>query len=132
MALAGVPPLCCVSPAAPPGSVSVENGRLRIDLSRARDLSKRGGSCAVVAAGKNLLVARAARGEYVAIDRACTHGGAMCTFNAKRQTLQCTSLNHAEYDLRGTLLHGRTHGNLRTYPVRVSGNIVEIDIGATA
>jgi hypothetical protein len=42
----------------------------------------------------------------------------MCIYNRKHQTIQCTSLNHAEYDLRGTLLHGRTHGNIRSYEVR--------------
>jgi Rieske Fe-S protein len=60
------------------------------------------------------------------MDRSCTHGGAQCTFNPKRHTLQCTSLNHAEYDLQGTLLHGRTHGNLRTYETKTSGATVEI------
>ena len=36
------------------------------------------------------------------MDRSCTHGGAQCTYNPKHHTLQCTSLNHAEYDLGGT------------------------------
>jgi hypothetical protein len=56
----------------------------------------------------------------------------MCTYNSKRRTVQCTSLNHAEFDLQGTLLHGRTHGNLRTYTARAKGRILEIEIEATA
>jgi hypothetical protein len=35
-------------------------------------------------------------------------------------------LNHAEYDIRGTLLHGRTHGNLRTYETVATDSSVEI------
>ena len=59
-----------------------------------------------------------------------THGGAQCTYNHKRRSLQCTSLNHAEYDLRGTLLHGRTHGNLRAYEVRRDGSVLQIRLEA--
>jgi nitrite reductase/ring-hydroxylating ferredoxin subunit len=69
----------------------------------------------------NIIVARADARRYVALDRSCTHGGAQCTYVHRRHRLRCTSLNHAEYELDGTLLHGRTHGNLRAYPVWVDG-----------
>jgi Rieske Fe-S protein len=77
----------------------------------------------------NLILAHSEHHQYVALDRACTHNGAMCTYNRKRQTLQCTSLNHAEYDLRGTLLHGRTHGNLRAYEVENREPLLTILLG---
>jgi Rieske Fe-S protein len=77
----------------------------------------------------NLILAHADHHRYVALDRACTHNGAMCTYNRKRQTLQCTSLNHAEYDMRGTLLHGRTHGNLRAYDVENRDPFLTILLG---
>ena len=132
LAAAGLPPLCCVSRVAPADSLSLERGRLVVDLTRVPELRKRATSVAVVTPQFNLLLIHAASGEYVAMNRACTHGGAMCTYNSKRTTVQCTSLNHAEYDLRGTLLHGRTHGNLRTYPARLAGASVEIEVGTTA
>ncbi|MBI4906902.1 MAG: Rieske 2Fe-2S domain-containing protein [Acidobacteria bacterium] len=76
----------------------------------------------------NLIVARTEAKHFVALNRACTHGGASCTYMHKSRTLRCTSLNHAEYTLDGTLLHGRTHGNLRAYHLRLNGPYIEIDL----
>jgi hypothetical protein len=90
-----------------------------VDLRLAPELRRTGAAFAIFDQDRkiNLILAHAEHHRYVALDRTCTHGGAMCTYNRRRQTLQCTSLNHAEYDLRGTLLHGRTHGDLRAYEV---------------
>jgi nitrite reductase/ring-hydroxylating ferredoxin subunit len=119
----GVVPLCCTTPAAPPESVSFEGATLILDLKRIPDLRAVGSACAVVDAGRkvNIIVARSDARHYVALDRSCTHGGAQCTYVHRRRRLRCTSLNHAEYELDGTLLHGRTHGNLRAYTVRLDG-----------
>jgi nitrite reductase/ring-hydroxylating ferredoxin subunit len=129
LAFMGAAPLCCVTPEAPIEAVSFDGPVLRLDVSRVHELRRVGGAVTVVDAERklNLLVAHAEKGRFVALDRVCTHGGAMCTYNHKRRSLRCTSLNHAEYDLNGTLLHGRTHGNLRAYAVRVLGGHVEIE-----
>jgi nitrite reductase/ring-hydroxylating ferredoxin subunit len=134
LAATGLPPLCCTSQALPASSIAFEPGKITVELARAPELRRAGSAFNVVDEGRkiNFLLLHAERGHFVALDRACTHGGAQCTYNPKRHTLQCTSLNHAEYDLRGTLLHGRTHGNLRTYPTKFSGSIVEIMLEATA
>jgi nitrite reductase/ring-hydroxylating ferredoxin subunit len=123
MLLGGVAPFCCTTPAAPPESVSFEGATLVLDLRRIPDLRAVGSACAVVDAGRkvNIIVARSDSRHYVALDRSCTHGGAQCTYVHRRCRLRCTSLNHAEYELDGTLLHGRTHGNLRAYSVRLDG-----------
>jgi nitrite reductase/ring-hydroxylating ferredoxin subunit len=129
--LAGVPPLCCTTPQAPPESIGYRGDTLVIDLAKVPDLGPVGSARAVVDPGRklNIVVAHASRRRYVALDRSCTHGGAQCAYDHKRQTVRCTSLNHAEYALDGTLLHGRTHGNLRTYPVRLAGASLEISLG---
>ena len=120
--------------ALPPECVTFQPGRITVDLGTFPELSRTGVSFAVVDEERkiNLMLVHAERGRFVAVERTCTHGGAQCTYNSKRRTLQCTSLNHAEYDLHGTLLHGRTHGNLRTYRTAVSGSKVEILLGPTA
>lgn len=120
---AGLGPLCCVTPSAPEGSFRLEAGRLVIDLRKAALLRDAGSAAAIVdvARGLNLIVIHAGRGRFAALNRSCTHGGAQCAYNRKRKTIQCTSLNHAEYDLEGRLLHGRTHGDIRRYPVRREG-----------
>lgn len=129
--LAGIPPLCCHTPPVPPDSVAWDGGTLVIDLARAQELRPAGAARAVVDVARklNVIVAHPEGGRYVALDRSCTHGGAQCTYNHKRRTVQCTSLNHAEFELDGTLLHGRTHGNLRTYAVQLAGSTLRIEVG---
>ncbi len=128
LAVTGAPPLCCTTRALPPASIAFDSEKVTVDLSRVPQLRRTGAAFSLVDEGRrlNLILIHVRRGLYVSLDRSCTHGGAQCTFNPKRHTLQCTSLNHAEYDLQGTLLHGRTHGNLRTYKTRASGATVEI------
>lgn len=131
---AGIGPLCCMSPEAPAGSFKVEDRRLVLDLEQTPLLGKPGSAVAVVDAGHkvNLIVVQSERGVFHVLDRSCTHGGAQCAYNRKRRTVQCTSLNHAEFDLSGKLLHGRTHGDLRVYPVRKDGSHLTISLEATA
>ncbi len=128
LAITGLPPLCCLTDLLPASSVAFASDRITVDLERVPQLGRVGAAFAVVDTPRkiNLILIHSAHGQYVALDRTCTHGGAMCTYNRKRHTLQCTSLNHAEYDLRGTLLHGRTHGNLEAYEVRAAGSKVTI------
>ncbi|HWR54068.1 MAG TPA: Rieske 2Fe-2S domain-containing protein [Bryobacteraceae bacterium] len=125
--LAGVP-LCCVTPEAPPEGVAFDGKTLMLNLKLVPGLKSPGGACAVIDLSRKLdiIVARVEKNRFVALDRSCTHGGAQCTYNHKRRSLRCTSLNHAEYDLNGTLLHGRTHGNLRSYTARLNGSTVEV------
>lgn len=124
----GAIPLCCGTPRLSAESLKYEGDRLLVDLEKAPELRRAGLAAAIVDAERklNLIVARTGKNDFVVLDRACTHGGAPCTYSHKRRTLQCTSLNHAEYDLRGTLLHGRTHGDLRAYETRRAGALLEI------
>jgi Rieske Fe-S protein len=129
-AMVGIPPWCCKTPPLPAAGIAFAPGKAIVDLALVPDLRRTGAAFSVVDEGRkiNLVLIHVERGHYVAMDRTCTHGGAQCTYNPKRRTLQCTSLNHAEYDLGGTLLHGRTHGNLRTYKTEKSGATVAISL----
>jgi nitrite reductase/ring-hydroxylating ferredoxin subunit len=128
LGFAGVLPLCCRTPEIRREGTRYDGSNLVIDLRNVPELDRVGSAGAFVDMDRkvDIIVAHTASHRYVALDRSCTHAGAQCTYNHKRQTLQCTSLNHAEYDLKGTLLHGRTHGNLRTYEARRSGSLLEI------
>jgi nitrite reductase/ring-hydroxylating ferredoxin subunit len=128
LGLAGLSPLCCVTPEVPPSSVHFEGLTLVVDLARAPELFRVGSAAAIVDSARDvdILVARTGHEAYAALDRTCTHGGARCAYQHDRRTLRCTSLNHAEYALDGTLLHGRTHGNLRAYETRRRGSRLEI------
>lgn len=134
LGLAGLAPLCCTTPEAPRGSFRFEGLTLVVDLAAVAGLRRVGSAAAVVDVARdvNILVACTGERRYVALDRSCTHGGAQCAYNHRRRTLQCTSLNHAEYGLDGTLLHGRTHGNLRSYPTSLAGARLEVVLGRRA
>ena len=128
--LAGVLPLCCSSPLAPPDSFRIEGATLLVDLAKVSGLNRPASAVALVDAnhGLNLIIVRSESRRYHVLDRACTHGGASCAYQQRSRTLRCTSLNHAEYSLEGTLLHGRTHGSLRSYSVRRRGAVLEIGL----
>jgi nitrite reductase/ring-hydroxylating ferredoxin subunit len=107
---------------------------LRIDLSREPGLRARGEARTVVDVQRklNIIVVQHEKGRWAAVDRTCTHGGAMCAYQKRSGTVRCTSLNHAEYTLEGTLLHGRTHGNLRAYPASEKSGWLEIRLESKA
>jgi nitrite reductase/ring-hydroxylating ferredoxin subunit len=130
--LAAAGSLCCATPGAQSGSWVIQQGVLRIDLARETGLRRTGEARAVVDLERklNIIVVQHEKGRWAALDRACTHGGAMCAYQKRSRTLRCTSLNHAEFTLEGRLLHGRTHGDLRRYPVRARGGWLEIDLEA--
>lgn len=131
---AGIMPMCCGTPDAAAGSWSIADGVLKIDLSREPGLKKLGEARAVADMGRklNIIVVQHEKGRWAAIDRTCTHGGAMCAYQKQRRTLRCTSLNHAEYTLEGKLLHGRTHGDLRSYVVSESKGLLEVKLETKA
>lgn len=125
----GFAPLCCITPEAPSHSFACEENRIFLDRGL---LSQPGSAVAIVVASRNLnlIVIHWKRGRFAALDRSCTHGGAQCAYNNRRMTVQCTSLNHAEFGLDGALLHGRTHGNLKTYAVQALGRQLVISLEA--
>ena len=130
LGLFGVVPLCCGTPALPSGSARYRDSILMIDLKQAPELRVGTAAAFVDPARKlDLIIARTGKDHFAVLERSCTHNGAQCTYNHKRHTVQCTSLNHAEYDLSGTLLHGRTHGNLRVYDAQCRGSVLEIRLG---
>jgi nitrite reductase/ring-hydroxylating ferredoxin subunit len=127
---AGIAPMCCRSTELDRNSWVVEGGILRIDLAREQGLRKTGEAKTAVDLDRkvNILVVQYEKGRWAAVDRTCTHGGAMCAYQKRSRTLRCTSLNHAEYTLEGKLLHGRTHGNLRSYAVKERAGWLEIEL----
>jgi Rieske Fe-S protein len=128
LALTGIPPLCCISPTIPPAAISIQPETLSVDLNLVPALRRPGAAFSLVDEPHklNLLLIHVDKDQYVAMNRSCTHGGAQCTYNPKRRRVRCTSLNHAEYDLAGTLLHGRTHGNLQTYEVTATRSTITV------
>ena len=112
------------------GSWVIEGGILRVNLEREQGLRKMGEARTATDLDRkvNILVVQFEKDRWAAVDRTCTHGGAMCAYQKRSKTLRCTSLNHAEFTLEGKLLHGRTHGDLRSYTVRERAGRLEIEL----
>jgi Rieske Fe-S protein len=99
-----------------------------IDLRRAAGLRSTGSAVKIVNPEQkiDLIVARTAKDRWIALNRSCTHGGAQVVYNHRRQSAQCTSLGHSEFDLQGTVLRGPAPRPLPVHEVRRTGNQLRI------
>ena len=84
---------------------------------------------AVRAAGTDLVLARRDRAWY-AVQAHCTHAGCAFAEDATLEdgTIVC-SCHGSEFDLRsGEVLRGPAEYDLRTFPVRVVGDRLEVEL----
>jgi nitrite reductase/ring-hydroxylating ferredoxin subunit len=129
-AAAALPPKCCETPDLPPTALALHGDSLTIRLQYAPLLRKPGSSAKFSAGSLDLLLSHPAKNLYVVSSRKCTHGGGPLVYNELHQSIQCTSLNHTEYDLRGNILRGpaSVKDNLKTYPVSRRGDILTVTL----
>ncbi|MDX2152989.1 MAG: Rieske (2Fe-2S) protein [Bryobacteraceae bacterium] len=127
--VAGAPLLCCDVDEIPLSSVTVEGSRVAVDLDKVRWLTKTGAAGKIIDAARklNLVLAHPVKGQYVALQRKCTHGGGPVAYNHKRQTVMCTCWGHSEFDMKGTVLGGPAKRPLLVYATKVVGKQLEIE-----
>jgi len=125
---ASAPARCCSVPDIPQSGVYFENGLIRIDLTRAPDLLRKGASAKIVEEQRsaNIIIAHVEKRRYVALDRRCTHSSGLLTYVHKPRLLHCTCWGHSQFALDGTVLAGPAKKKLRTYEVRLAGNTLTI------
>jgi nitrite reductase/ring-hydroxylating ferredoxin subunit len=79
--------------------------------------------------GKDLAIARLAD-AWFAVEDECTHAG--CPFSSDADLVEGTILcncHGSEFDLRtGEVLRGPAEYPVRTFPVRVTGDQLEVDV----
>jgi len=124
--------LCCVTEEAPAASFTIDNNTIKIDLHKVPALAKSGGAVRVVDLDReiNLIVVHPEKDRYTALLRSCTHGGAQVAYSRKNKTVVCTSWGHSEFALDGTVLGGSAKRRLPTYPVRLEGRTLIIEVAA--
>jgi Rieske Fe-S protein len=122
------PARCCSVPDIPQSSVQFENGLIRIDLTQAPDLLRKGTSAKIVEEQRsvNIIVAHVEKKRYVALDRRCTHSSGLLTYVHKLRLLHCTCWGHSQFALDGAVMAGPAKKKLRTYGVRLDGNTLTI------
>lgn len=67
-------------------------------------------------------------GEWVAVNRKCTHSGCTVAFNAKTQQYDCPC-HGSKFDAKGNVLKRPAKRPLRTWQVELSGNEVNVRVG---
>jgi len=129
--LAGASHDCCTLPEPPSGAVQFEPGLLIIDLARTPELKQTGDALKIVDSARKLqiVVARPAKNQFVALDQKCTHGGGALTYVHRHKHLYCTCWGHAKFALDGTVLrwpNSQKPRPLRAHPVEQRGNLLYV------
>jgi len=124
---------CCIVPDAPGAAVSIQRGLVTIDLASTPALSRTGSAVKVVDLARKLqlVVARPASNQFVALDQKCTHGGGALTYVHRHKHLYCTCWGHAKFALDGSVLrwpNKQTPRPLRVHRVERAGNLLRIRV----
>jgi len=135
--LAGASHDCCTVPDAPAGAFRIEPGLLTIDLGRSPELNRTGSAIKVVEASRKLqiIVARCAKNQFVALDQRCTHGGGALTYVHPHKHLYCTCWGHSKFALDGSVIrwpNKQTPRPVRAYRVERAGNLLKIYVEGLA
>lgn len=113
---------CCFTPELEPESLVIDESSLTIDLAKALSLNEVGNAVYIVNPDRQIqiIIVRAAKNDYVALSRLCTHGNQVISYNRKRNILQCNSYNHSIFDLSGEIVKGPAEIPLKSYPVTLA------------
>lgn len=127
-ALAAVPAIASLESCGGAKAVSYEPaaGSRTIDI----PLSQFGGAAFTVikskAVGDDLIIAKQPDGSYKALVKRCTHKGG--PVNVDGTDLKC-SWHGSRFSMSGTVVTGPASTPLKTYPARLEGDVVKVDLG---
>jgi nitrite reductase/ring-hydroxylating ferredoxin subunit len=119
---------CCHTPDIDSASFFIQQDTLFIDLQREKILSKQGNAVFVSIPEQEIemIVIHSNNNEYFALERFCTHGRQVVSFNKKRNIVQCNGYNHSIFDLSGNVIKGPAPRALRSFRVVFKENRLEI------
>ncbi len=111
-----------------PQSWSVQDGTVKIDLSRTPELKNPGGGVRLEGKGLDprLLVFHGDDGQYHAIANRCTHMGRRIDTIAGSHTIQCCSVSRSTFTYDGQPVGGAAKKPIKTYPVTLDGEILTL------
>jgi nitrite reductase/ring-hydroxylating ferredoxin subunit len=111
---------------------SFGDGKVVIDLNRARELDKPGGALRVESGGlpMRMLVVRGDDGAFYAFHNRCTHiGHRRLDPVPGTGTVQCCSVGKSTYTYDGKKVYGPPTGPIKTFKVEVEGERLIVFLG---
>ena len=128
---------CCTLPEIASNAARIHPGLVVIDLARAPELSQTGGAVKLVDSARKLqiVVARPARNQFVALDQKCTHGGGPLIYVHRHKHLYCACWGHAKFALDGSVLrwpNSQKPRPLRAHPVERRGSLLHVRVEGLA
>ena len=111
-----------------PQAWSVQDGSVRIVLSRLPELKTRGSGVRLEGKGLDprLLVFHGDDGQYHAIDNRCTHMGRRIDMITGSHTIQCCSVSKSTFSYDGKPVGGAAKTPIKVYPVTLDGETLTI------
>lgn len=111
---------------------SFSDGKVQIDLNRARELDKSGGALRVESGGlpMRVLVVRGDDGVYYAFHNRCAHiGHRRLDPVPGTGTVQCCSVGKSTYTYDGKKVYGPSTGSIGTFKVKLDGERLIVFLG---
>ena len=112
--------ICETPMPADPDAWTVQDGIVRIDLSRMNELKNPGGGVRLEGKGLDprLLVFHGDAGQYHAVANRCTHMGRRIDIIPGESVIQCCSVSKSTFTYGGRPVGGAAQKPIKTYAVR--------------
>lgn len=113
--------ICVTKPPSDEGCWTFENGKVVVDLSRAPELTEKGGAIRLESKGlpDRVLVIQGDDGEYYAFRNRCAHMKRRMDPIPGAKQVQCCSVGKSTFDYEGTRVSGSAKENIEPYAVTV-------------
>ncbi len=121
---------CCFTPEIEAESLSIEANIIQIDLKKAASINEPGYASFIIDQERNidLILVHDDSGKFHALQRLCTHGGRSLSYINQRGLLQCNNYNHSTFKLNGEVYNGPAPTALKSYPIMLKNNFLEISL----
>lgn len=73
----------------------------------------------------DIIIIRSSNTGYIALSKVCTHQGCTVTYNSSNNNLPCPC-HGSLYTINGTVINGPAPNPLKSYDVKLNGNILTI------
>jgi cytochrome b6-f complex iron-sulfur subunit len=114
------------NPPAPSTGIVVQNDQVLVDLDVASVLKNTGGWALVIQA--QVLIVNVGGSDFNAMTSVCTHSGCDRNWTFSNNVFTCTC-HDSRFRTDGSVVNGPALQPLRSYPTKVSGRTLTVDLG---